>query len=94
MGGKNAPTSFSPVAYTNLGISPKSILPFTFNSFDILVEKFKAIPSASPKVLNLNQEDPSKKFFCSNAYKIEVMITSVIEILELPNLGHMTLSTI
>ena len=59
------------------------MLPFTFNPFDILVENFKAIPCASPKVLNLNQGHTSKKFFWSNAYKIEVMITSVIEILEL-----------
>ena len=33
-------------------------------------------------------------FFWSNSYKIGVMITSLIEILELPNFGHMTASTI
>ena len=38
---------------------------------------------------------PQKKwFFWSNPYKIEVMITSPIEMLELPNFGHMTRSTI
>ena len=35
-----------------------------------------------------------KLFFCSNSYEIEVMITSLIEMLELPNFGHMTKSTI
>ena len=33
------------------------------------------------------------RFFWSNPYKIEVMITSLIEMLELPNFGHMTIST-
>ena len=45
--------------------------------------------------LNLNQELPSQNlFFWSNPYKTEVMITSLIELLELPNFGHMTTSTI
>ena len=33
-------------------------------------------------------------FFWSNSYKIEVMMTSLIETLELPNFGHMTESMI
>ena len=33
-------------------------------------------------------------FFWSNPYKIEVMITSLIEMLELPNFGHMATCTI
>ena len=33
-------------------------------------------------------------FFWSNLYKIKVMITSDIEMLEVPNFGHMTTSTI
>ena len=57
--------------------------------------KSKSIPSASPKLLNLNQEHPSKKLaFRSNPYKIEMMITSFIEVLELPNFGHMITSTV
>ena len=35
-----------------------------------------------------------KCFFGSNAYKIEVMITSLIVMLELSNFGHMNTSTI
>ena len=55
------PTSFSPVTSTNIGISPQNFLTFSFNSFATLVQNFKAIPRASPKLLNLNQDHPSKK---------------------------------
>ena len=52
-------------------------------------------PRTSPKLLNLNQDDPSKKqFFWSKPYKIETVITSLTEMLELPKFGHMTTSTI
>ena len=34
------------------------------------------------------------RFFWSYPYKIEVMITSLMEMLTLPNFGHMTTSTI
>ena len=95
-GGKKAPpTSFFPVTSTNVGIGPYNFLTFSFNPFARLVQNFKFVPSGSPKLLNLNQDHPSKKcFFWSNPYKIEVMITSPIEMLELPNFGHMTTSTI
>ena len=36
----------------------------------------------------------TKWFFLSNPYKIEVLTTSLIEMLELPNFGHITTSTI
>ena len=79
MGKKASPTSFSPVTSTNVGISPQNFLTF----------------SANPKLLNLNQDHSSKKrFFWSNPYKIEVMITSLTQMLELPNFGHMTTSII
>ena len=55
-GGQMPPSSFSPVTAANIGISPKNILIFSFKGF-------KAIPSASPKLLNLNQGHPSKKSF-------------------------------
>ena len=83
----------SPVASTNIGISPQNFQTFIFNSFVTLV--LTSIPSASTKLLNLNRDDLSKKcFFGSNPYKIEVMITSLTEMLELPNFGHMMTSTI
>ena len=34
---------------------------FSFNLFAILVSNFKFVPSASPKLLNLNQGHSSKK---------------------------------
>ena len=77
------------------GIRPKNFLTFNFNSFATLVSNFKAIPNASPKLLNLNQKHISKNlFFWSNHYKIEVMITSLIEIIDLPNFGQITFSTV
>ena len=62
-------TSFSPVAFTNVGIRPKNFLTFSFNPFVTLLRKFKAIPSASPTLLNLNPEYHSKngKIFIKSA---------------------------
>ena len=92
---KNSSTSFSLVTSTNVGIIPKNFLTFPFNPFATLVSNFKFVPRASPKLLCLNQDHPSKKcFFRSNSYKIQVMITSLIEMLELPNFGHMKTSII
>ena len=80
---------------TNARIILQNFLTFSFNPFDRLVQNFKFIPSAAPKFLNLNQDHPSKKgFFWSNPYKIEIMITSFIQMLELANFGHMTTSAI
>ena len=62
-GRKMLPTSFSPVTSTIVKISPLNYLTFIFNPFVILVQNFKAIPSASPKLLNLNKDHPSKKVF-------------------------------
>ena len=94
-GGKNplSPTNFSSVTSTNVGISPEIFLTFSLNPFFTLVSIFKAIPRASPKLLNLNQDHPTKKcLFWPNLYKIEVMRISFIEML--PDFGHMTTLTI
>ena len=63
MGGdkKAPPTSFSPVTSTNVGFGRQNFLTFSFNPFSTLVQNFKFAPSASPKLLNLNQDHPSKK---------------------------------
>ena len=61
-GGKKAPpTSFSPVTTTNVGLSPQNLPNISFNPFVTLVQNFKVIPSVSPKLVNLNQDHPSKK---------------------------------
>ena len=85
------PTSFSHATSTNVAISPQNFLTFTFNHFFKLVWNFKFIPSASPKLLNLNQDHSSKKWiFWSSPYKSEDMIISLIKML--PNFGYMTTS--
>ena len=59
MGSKKAvPTNFPPVTSSNVGISSPKYLTSSFKAFATLVLKLKAIPSASSKLLNLNQEDP------------------------------------
>ena len=88
-------TSISTGTSANVKISTQNFLAFSFNHIVTLVWNFKATPSSSPKLLNLNQEHLSKNcFFRSNPYKIEVMITFLIKMLELPNFGHLTTSTI
>ena len=60
--GKEVPrTSFSPVTSTNVGFGSQNFLTFSFNPFATLVQNFKFVSSASPKLLNLNQDHPSKK---------------------------------
>ena len=61
VGGKKVPpNSFSLVTSINVGLSSQNFLTFIFNPFSTLVLNFKAIPSANPKLLNLNQDQPSK----------------------------------
>ena len=60
-GGGRPPTSFYLVNSTNVGIRPKNFLTFIFNTFEKLVQNFKFVASASPELLNLNQDHPSKK---------------------------------
>ena len=60
-GGQKAPphTSFSPVTSTNVGVSPKNFLTFSFKPFATVVLNCKFVHSASPKLLNLNQDHPT-----------------------------------
>ena len=46
---------------TNVGFRAQNFLNFSFNPFTTLVLNFKFGPSASPKLLTLNQDHPSKK---------------------------------
>ena len=56
------PTSFSPVTSTNVRFGPPKFLTFSFNPFATLVQNFKFAPSASPKLLNLNQDLKKSNF--------------------------------
>ena len=80
------PTNFSPVTSTNVGYIPQNLLSSSFNPFATLMKYFHVIPSANSKLLNLNQDHVSKK--------VIFLVTSLIEMLELPKFGHMTTSTI
>ena len=61
-GGKKASsTSFSSLTSTNVGFGPQNFLTFSFNPFVTLVQNFKFVSGASPKLLNLNQDHLSKK---------------------------------
>ena len=85
---------FLPVISTNVGINLKNFLGCILQPFAKLVQNFKSIPSASPKLLNLNQGHLSKKqYFWSKTYKIEVMITSLLDMLELPHFGYIYMIT-
>ena len=70
--GKKFPfTSLFSVTSTNVGISSRNFLIFSFNTFFTLVQNFKAIPSARPKLLNLKVEHSSKKVFFSGQILIK-----------------------
>ena len=60
-GKKATPTSYSPVISTNVGFGFQNFLTFSFNLFATLVQNLKFLPSASHKLLDLNQDHLSKK---------------------------------
>ena len=97
-GGKKTPYQFftdNPVTSTNEGLRPQYILTFglTFLSHWCKISRSYLVPV--PNYWTWTKTTPQKKqFFWSNPYKIEVMITSPIEMLELPNFGQVTTSTI
>ena len=76
-GAKNSSISFS-----------LKFLSFSFNTFATLLQHFS-------QIIDLELKSSLKKnwFFWSNPYKIEVMITPLIEMLELPNFDYMNTST-
>ena len=49
------------VTSINVGINPQNAPAFSFNSFVTLMQNVKTIPSASPKLSNLNQGHLSKE---------------------------------
>ena len=62
-GQKAPPTNFSPVTSTNVEFGPQNFLAFSFNAFATLVQNFKFVPSANPKLLKLNQATPQNSDF-------------------------------
>ena len=60
-GKKDPPTSFSPETSTNVRLAPQNFLTFSINPSATLVQNFKFVPTAGSKLLNLNQDHPSRK---------------------------------
>ena len=58
---KRPPYQFFPCNFYKRRFGPQNFLTFSFNPFATLVQNFKFLPSASPNLLNLNQDQPSKK---------------------------------
>ena len=60
-GGKKDPLPVFPCNFYKCKNYPPNLSDLSFNPFATLVSNFKFVPSASPKLLNLNQDHPSKK---------------------------------
>ena len=86
-------TSFFPITSTNVGISPKNFLAFSFNPLTHWCKISGLYLVAVRNYWTWTKITPQKKqFFWSKQYKIEVMITSLIEMLQLPNFAHINTS--
>ena len=97
MGGfaKRPCTCFSHVTSTNAGISLNSFWLLHLTSLPHLCQILRPYLAPVPNYWSWNRSTPQKnRFFWSNPYKIKVMITSLIVMLELPNFGHMTSFTV
>ena len=82
---------FSHVTSTNIGISPLKLSTFQLLCYTCL----RSYLVSNPNYWTWTSSTPQKKrIFFSNLYKIKVMITSLIVMLELPNFFHMTTFTI
>ena len=95
MGGQKSPfLSVFPLYFLQTLESAPKI--FRLLVLTLLPHCHRVAARASPKLVNLEPRSLLTKllFFLSNPYKIEVVITSLIEMLELPNFGHMIASTI
>ena len=69
--------SFFPVTSTNVRNRPQNFLTFSFNPFATLVYKFKFIPSASPKFLNLNQDQSRPSYPPTPSEKAVLLVKSL-----------------
>ena len=67
------PTCFSPITSANVGIIHPKNLTFSFNPYATLVQNPKAISSASPKLLNLNKDHPSKNGLSGQGIKYYIL---------------------
>ena len=83
-----SPASFSPVISPNVRISPQNCLTFSFNHFATLMSNVNAAHSTSPKLLKLKQDASSKKSAFLVKYEFFVLMSSLTEMLLLPNFSR------
>ena len=83
---KKALSQISP----NTGISPKTFWLLVWAYFPHCCKVTKPNLCRNCKLLNLNQNHPSKNVFLAKSLKIEILITSVMKMLELTTFGHLT----
>ena len=94
-GKKVPPTSFSPVTSTNVGFSPQNLLAFSFNPFATLVKISSSHLVSAPNYWTWTKITPQKSSFSGQILvKLKAMIIFLLEMLRLPDFGHMTTSII
>ena len=81
---KATPANFFHLTSPNLGIGKENLPTFSFNHFAILVS------NSSSYLVSV----PNCQSQVSVPNKLEIMITTLIEMLQLPNLGRVTTTTI
>ena len=86
-------TSFSPAISTNVRINPQNFLNFSLTLLTDWCEISSFYLAPLPNDWAWSKTTPEKRFFWWNPYKIEVMINSLLQMLEIPNFHHMTTST-
>ena len=84
-----SPRFFSQIS-PNTGISPKTFWLLVWAYFPHCCKVTKPNLCRNCKLLNLNQNHPSKNVFLAKSLKIEILITSVMKMLELTTFGHLT----
>ena len=98
IGHKKGPSiSFSPVTFTNVELSPytpKTFWPLVLTFLPHWCKISRSYLAQIPNYWTWTKTTLEKTwFFWSNPYEFEVMIISLIEMLELPNFDHMTTPT-
>ena len=86
-GGKKVPYQFFPLTLQTCELSQKTFWLLVLTILSHWYKIWRPYLVLVPNYWTWTKTTPQKKcFFGSNPYKIEVMITSLIEMLELPNL--------
>ena len=89
VGQRASPTSLSPVTSINIGISHQNFLTFSLTHLPHWCKISSSYLMSVPNYWTWTKTTSQK-----NPYKLEVMITSLIEMLELPNFDQVTTSAI